>query len=134
MGGGARPRICRTPRPLIAHSTDSIVDCCFCDTILFCAGAFKGFSRSAMTVWKEIRLSSLSFLMSCCTGLYFHGVVCEELNAYFMQWKRDLTSRLLLLVNCSSALPWIYLQGAIQFAGAKRWRSSSRDPCFRERL
>ncbi|RNC54166.1 hypothetical protein TcCL_ESM08447 [Trypanosoma cruzi] len=106
----------------------------FATRFFFARVLSRVFSCFAMTVWKGIRLSPLSLLMSCCTGLYFHGVVCEELNARFVQWKRDPTSRLLLVVNCSSTLPWIYMRGAIQFAGARRWRSSSMDPCFQERL
>ncbi|RNC54422.1 hypothetical protein TcCL_ESM08170 [Trypanosoma cruzi] len=48
--------------------------------------------------------------------------------------RRDPANRLLEVMNCSFALPWIYMQEALQFAGAKRRQSSSRAPGFQERL
>ncbi|KAF8299974.1 hypothetical protein TcYC6_0061860 [Trypanosoma cruzi] len=48
--------------------------------------------------------------------------------------EKGTVNRLLEVMNCSPALPWVSMQEALRLSEAKRRQSRSRAPVFQERL
>ncbi|RNC55162.1 hypothetical protein TcCL_ESM07385 [Trypanosoma cruzi] len=122
--------MCCAPQPSIVNSTDRVVDCCFYRFVSFLSGSFQEF---------------LSFHADCVEGDSLVALLTADFVLYrtatpwgcvrrtqhpFCAMEEDPANRLVEVMNCSSAPPWVYMQEALQFAGAKRRQSSSRAPGF----